>query len=112
MPVNRIIPDLQDNSELVDELVHVLHENKPTGPPDDPEIIIEEVQHSKSLHVTVIWDRWEEIDAEERGRIILEAVAKELGEAEMLRVTMALGVTKKEAYRLNIRDTYDRHERR
>lgn len=102
MPVTRIEPESRDYPELVSELVCVLRDNKPEGPPDDPDISIEQIRHSNSLHVTVVWDRWNGIDAEERGRIILDAVAQGLGEAEMLRVTMALGVTKEEARRLGI----------
>ncbi|MDM8006497.1 MAG: hypothetical protein QUV05_10170 [Phycisphaerae bacterium] len=102
MPVTRIKPKSEDHPELVKDLVRVLHENQPKGPPDDPQIIIKEIRHTNSIHVTVIWDRWADIDAEERGRLILDAIAKELGEAEMLRVSMALGVTKAEADRLGL----------
>jgi hypothetical protein len=105
MPVKRIPAKQEEHPELVKELVRVLNEDRTSGPPDDPSIVIEEIRHSNSLHVTVIWDRWKAIDAEERGQVILNAVAKKWGEAEMLRVTMALGVTKEEASRLGIRPT-------
>lgn len=88
--------------KLIEELKRVLHENKRKGAPKDPLIVIEEIPHSDSTHVTVIWEKWKDIDAEERGRIILNAIAEEKGEAEMLRVTMALGLTKDEAKLLGI----------
>ncbi len=83
---------------LVDELV----KNSPEGAPDDPYIVIEEIPLSDSLHVAVVWDRWQGVDPEERGRVILEAFGEAMGETEMLRVTMAMGLTREEAERLNI----------
>jgi hypothetical protein len=102
MPVIHKKTKPEEHSGLVEELRRVLRENKSSGPPGEPQIVFEEIPHSNSLHVTVTWDKWKEIDPQERGRIILSAIAAEKGEDEMLRVTMALGLTPQEARRLNV----------
>ena len=102
MPVKNITPQVEINPEMVKELARVIKANKPDGPPDEPVILLEKLRHSNNTHVTVIWDQWKAIDPEERGRIILDAIAQSRGEDEMLRVSMALGITKDEAARLGI----------
>src|SRR5437879_1200894 len=103
MPVKRIEPKRSEHPDLVNELVRVLQANSPAGPPGEPEITIEELRHSNSLHVTVIWTRWKGVDPETRGEVILDAIARAFGEADMLRVTQALGATPEEAARLGLR---------
>lgn len=102
MPVRKITPKEEKHPDLVKELAQVLQKNNAQGPADEPEIIIEQIKHSNSLHVTVIWDEWATIDPEDRGSTILDAFAQVKGEAEMLRITLALGVTRAEASRIGI----------
>lgn len=83
-------------------LAEELRRDSPEGAPEAPYIVIEEIPNSGNLHVTVVWDRWQGIDPEERGRVILEAYGEAKGEADMHRITMAMGVTREEAQRLNI----------
>jgi hypothetical protein len=103
VPVNRVQQKADDHADLVDELARVVKANKPKADaPDEPDVTVEEVKYANSLRVKVVWDKWAGIDPEERGRVILNAFGKALGEKEMLRVTLALGVTKREDSRLGV----------
>jgi hypothetical protein len=107
MPVKKINPGAERHPDLVGELARVLREDKSEGPPDEPEVVIEQLKHSDNLHVTVIWDKWVGIDPEERGGASLDAFAQAKGETEMLRITFALGVTRSEAQKLQVRTTVE-----
>jgi hypothetical protein len=48
-------------------------------------------------HWYVAWDGFEDIEGEERSRLILAAVRNVLGKAEALQVTIAMGLTLREA---------------
>jgi len=102
MPVKRVKTKPEKHPGLVKEIRRVLRKNSEKGSKNEPQIIIEDIRFSNNVHVTVIWDRWEGIELEERGRIILAAFGEELGEAEMLRVSLAMGLTTEEAARLKI----------
>jgi hypothetical protein len=88
------------------DLVKILvEEMKKTGVSDTPDVptIYEQAQsYGDNLHVTVVWDKWAGIPPEERGAIILDAYAEAGLDEEMRRITLALGVTKEEAEKLQI----------
>lgn len=100
MPVRHVRPRREEYPELVADLVRVLKQDQAEGPPGEPEITIEEIKFSDNLRVVVVWDKWEGIDLQERGRIILTAIGEALGEKEMLRVTLAMGLTREEEARV------------
>jgi hypothetical protein len=87
---------------LVDALKRELQRNRKSGPRSAPIVVEEEVRGSRNLHVTVIWDRWEGIAPEDRGQVILDAYSEGRGADEMLRVSVALGLTHEEAKRLGV----------
>ncbi len=108
MPVRRLNPQPDDSHpELVEELARVMREDKPEGPPDEPEVQIEKIRFSDNLHVTVIWDKWKDVGLEERGRMILAAMGEAWGEQEMLRVTLAMGLTRAE-YQRRVKEAFAR----
>ena len=100
MPVIRkkLEPESSQHQKLVRALVAELQRNEPTGA--GPRIE-EEEQRGNHIHVMVIWDAWNEIGAEERGRIIMDAYEKARPE-DILRITVALGLTGAEAEKLMI----------
>jgi len=69
-------PESPHYSELVATLAKELQRNQPTGPPTAPQII-EEEQRGSFLHVTVIWDAWNDVEREDRGRLIMDAYEKQ-----------------------------------
>lgn len=81
---------------LVNALAKELQRDSPNGP-----TIVEQEQRSKSLLIHVIWDRWRDLPHEERSRIIMDAYAKQRA-ADVVRIAVALGVTKAEAEKLGI----------
>ena len=89
------------------ELVHALAEyldqkkSKARGR-GIPEIFEISQTYGNSLHVEVVWDRWEGVPHPERGPIILDAYRRKRGDLEMLRITIAQGFTPNEATRHRI----------
>ncbi len=70
---------------------------------DVPAIKQEKQRYGDSLHVTVIWNRWNEVpDKAERGAVILEAYRESGRVNDARRITIALGLTSDEADRLKI----------
>ena len=76
-----------------------------TGAPDLPEfpkIVEEEVRLSDNFRVYVSWDDWASVPETERSVIILEAYRQARGMPEMLRISVAMGLTPMEAKQLGI----------
>jgi len=67
-----------------------------------PLILEEEVPSTKSRHVRVIWDRWKELEDEERSAIISQAYAEAEGTEASKVVTIADGLTPQEASALGL----------
>jgi hypothetical protein len=98
MPVIRkpFPEDPHQHRQLVIKLADELTSETPTGPR-----ILEEEQRGGFWHITVIWDEWADIAAEDRGRIIMEAY--KLRRTDLLsKISVALGVTPAEAKKLGI----------
>lgn len=107
MPIQRIggpRPELypQILDDLIAELEADVHQEDYHG--DRPFIIEEADIRGTHLHVTVVWDKWDEVPREERGRIILDSYksAKNRGEDVMRSIRIALGLTKTEAQTLGV----------
>ena len=80
---------------LADELV---------SPKDHPLPLIVErlIRGTKSRHVWVVWDRWGDLDEEERTDIIVQAYAKAEGDKAADNISIALGFLPKEAIRFGV----------
>jgi|688.fasta_scaffold2580657_1 hypothetical protein len=98
MPIEhkKLRPDPPGYTALVVKLEDELAGRSTTGPK-----IVEEEQFSNRLHVKVIWDAWKDLAPEERGRAIMDAYER-VRPADVLRITIALGVTPSEAGRLGV----------
>ncbi len=75
----------------------------PTERPDQPIVLLDRSAPGGARHVFVVWDRWENLEQLQRSEAIMDAAEAVLGKAESLKVTVAMGLTKEEAKRLNIR---------
>jgi hypothetical protein len=99
MPVTKRRPNQESSQhqKFVEGLRAELRQETLHGPS-----IYEDEQRDGYKHITVIWDAWEDIAPEERGRIIMDAYEKEWPKEELLKITVALGLTQQEASRLGI----------
>jgi hypothetical protein len=70
--------------------------------PAFPKIVEEEVRLSNNFRVYVSWDDWASVPEPERSEIILEAYRQVRGMPEMLRISVAMGMTPLEARQLGI----------
>jgi len=95
-------PPRHSRPDLVKTLVEEMRKEGVSSAPDVPTIYEEAQSYGDNLHVKVIWDKWAGIPAEERGAIIIDAYDKAGFDDEMRRITLALGLTKEEADKLNI----------
>lgn len=74
----------------------------PTERPDEPIVLIDKTAPGGAKHVFVVWDRWGSLEQLERSETIMDACEEVLGLDESYTVTVAMGLTKAEAKRLNI----------
>ena len=87
---------------LVQDLAQELTKEGVSPTPDVPTVYEEAQSYGDNLHVTVIWNKWAGIPAEERGAIILDAYVQAGLDDEMRRITLALGLTPEDAENLRI----------
>ena len=55
-----------------------------------------------TTHLYVIWDRWTELSQSERSEVIMDAYEATHDRQQVLTVTIAMGLTAKEAERMGI----------
>lgn len=67
-----------------------------------PVIIEEEGVGNQPTRLHVIWDDWADLDQEGRSEIIMDAYETVRGRDKSLLVTVAMGLTRKEADRMKI----------
>lgn len=98
MPIKqmKLRPDPPGYTNLVARLEDELAGRSTTGPQ-----IVEEEQFGNRIHVTVVWDAWKDLPPEERGRAIMDAY-EHVRPDDVLRITIALGLTPSEAGRLGV----------
>lgn len=72
------------------------------GFPHSRKLSSEEVSLSNNFRVYVSWDDWASVPEIERSEIILEAYKQARGVPEMLRISVAMGLTPLEARQLGI----------
>lgn len=91
----------ESDASLLRELKDELQTPSSVDKADLP-TIIEEINSVHSIHITVIWDKWKDVDQESRGRIIWEAFSSVYEEEKMRDITLCLGFTKEEAIKMRI----------
>ena len=75
----------------------------PTERVDQPTVLLDRSAPGGAIHVFVVWDRWGGMEQLERSETIMDACEEVLGDEVALKVTVAMGLTKEEARRINIR---------
>lgn len=89
-----------NHDQFVAELVRHLKGGE--NLPEYPKIVEEEVPLSKNFRVYVSWNDWGSVSDQERSEIILEAYQQARGVPEMLRISVAMGLTPLQAKQLDI----------
>ena len=89
-----------DHDRLVAELVRHIRDER--GLPAFPKIVEEDVRLSDNFRVYVSWDDWASVPDVERSQIILEAYRQARGVHDMLRISVAMGLTPLEARQIGI----------
>ena len=84
------------HSPLVNDLARAIRKPDPIH---EPYVIRNEVSAGKSVHFLVIWDKWRDLDKQTRSKILLDALEK-VDPSTASKVTIALGVTQDEAFRM------------
>ena len=56
----------------------------------------------KPLHLYVIWDEWEDLPQQDRSEIIMDAYEATHATPDIVRVTLAMGLTKSEARKMGL----------
>jgi hypothetical protein len=67
-----------------------------------PLILEEEIPSTNSRHVHVVWDRWKELEDEQRSAVISDAYTEAEGPEAAKAITIADGLTPQEAYALGL----------
>lgn len=76
---------------------------QPTDHHDQPIVLLDRSAPGGARHVFIVWDRWGNLEQLQRSEAIMDAAEAVLGKEESLKVTVAMGLTKEEAKRMNIR---------
>ena len=101
MPIGRLVPvqDLQSEELRVRLTQEWEHPSQFAQP-----VLIEAAgdRLSGSTQLYVIWDDWQALDQRERSEIIMQAYEETHERTDVLRVTVAMGLTAKEAERMGI----------
>jgi hypothetical protein len=93
MPIERRSPPKPPETQsLLDELKREweLGEQSTNS---EPRIILEERSKRSPLHIYVIWSKWENLSQLYRSEIIMDAAEKVLEPEDMIRITIAMGLT-------------------
>jgi len=90
-------PDHQAMLEIM-----IRHLKDKGGDEKFPRIIEDENSLTKSMNVYVFWDRFGSMTIQERAELILEAYENAKGQAEALRISVAMGLTPLEEQTLGL----------
>lgn len=101
MPIGRLVTEQNEETEVLRRLL-TQEWNTPSAAPQP--VLIESAgeRMSGSKHLYIIWDRWLSLDQRERSEIIMDAYEATHTRPEVLSVTVAMGLTSKEADRMGI----------
>jgi hypothetical protein len=102
MPVRKMLKR-RPNPEAADLTDRLVAEWKAKASKAEQPVIIEEGGGPhQPLHVYVVWDEWGELNQLERSTIIVDAFERRYGKTKALNLTVAMGLTPREADRMGI----------
>ena len=101
MPIGKLVP--VQNLQVEELRLRLTQEWEQPSQSAQP-VLIEATgdRLSGSTHLYVIWDDWQALDQRERSEIIMQAYQHTHQRPDVLRVTVAMGLTAKEAERMGI----------
>lgn len=82
-----------ESERLAERLSEEFRSPAPSGRP----LILEEGGGREPVHLYVVWDEWADLPQIERSEIVLEAYQRVEGSEKAIEVTVAMGVTEREA---------------
>ncbi|MDD4891353.1 MAG: hypothetical protein PHU85_15640 [Phycisphaerae bacterium] len=91
-------PKPPEQSRLTDRLASEWAEQTEAAEP----VILEETTRDGIVHVFVVWSDWASLTREQRGEIIMDAAERVKSKDQLLKITIAMGLTPDEADRFGI----------
>lgn len=85
--------------QLLEEWVH------PNPAAEEPIIVSEGGAEDAPQHIYVVWQAWQDMDQVERSEIIMDAAEEKYGTDAAIRITVAMGLTREEARRMNMAES-------
>ena len=102
MPIRELLR-YQPSAEYAALKTRLIDEwRNPNSSNQQPIIIVEQKTRYASLNVFVIWDEWRDMEQLERSEMIMDAYREVFGQEASYNVTVAMGLTQKEAERMKI----------
>lgn len=103
MPVRQISTRRQPTPEAQD-LTRRLVDEWRASESNAAQPVILELRRSKDepMELYVVWDEWTPLDGVERSEIIMDAFEQRYGRDEFTNVTVAMGLTAREADRMGV----------
>jgi hypothetical protein len=96
MPVRRLNPARAPaQSQLVDRLT--TEWKSPTSGATEPVVVEETDAKGNVVHLYVVWSDWAQLDRIRRGEVIMEAAERVMPVDDVLKITIAMGLTPVEA---------------
>lgn len=97
------VVDERRYQQLVEGLAAELERPDDSPRPNEaPTIYYEELEAELGVHYFAAWSRFENVDGEVSGRALREAIRQVYGEAELRKVTIAMGLTPAEAKQMGL----------
>ena len=87
--------------QLVDRLAREWATPEPGAA--EPVILEERNSQGDLVHVYVVWGEWAHLDRTERGEIIMDAAERVMSQSDVVKITIAMGLTPDEADRFSIK---------
>jgi hypothetical protein len=87
--------------QLVDRLAQEWESPDPTA--TEPVVLEERNPKGEVVHVYVVWSDWAQMSRENRGEVIMDAAERIKPIPDVLKITIALGLTPEEADRFGIK---------
>src|SRR4051794_18800016 len=99
MPVRQYSPVRPPSyDQLVDGLA--TEWGTPNMTATEPAILEEKDARGELAHIYVVWSDWADLDRQTRGEIIMDAAERVKPKDEVLKITIAMGLTPNEADRM------------
>src|SRR5438046_1678480 len=102
MPVRPYKPTRPvDMQQLIDRLAAEWQNPNPSAA--EPVILEEDNGRGDVIHIYVVWSDWAHLDREQRGEVIMDAAERVKPLADVLKITISMGLTPDEADRFKLK---------